>query len=103
MTITKEEVQSIFDCKKVFYVDGFDLQRLTQKIYGKKIEILESPNDTTHEFSGIDGEIDEYDQETLVKAIKEGFLECYNYHVIFNDLVKKELLEPGDYFMRVSW
>lgn len=103
MTITKEEVQAIFECKKIFYFDGFDFEQLTQQIYGKRIEILESANDTTHEFSDMNGELDEYDQKTLDNAIRNGYLEYYSYRVILNDLVKKQLLEPGDYFMRISW
>ena len=84
---------------KIYYGD---LENLTDTVYGKYIEMLESPNDTTHEFD-VDGNLDEDDQEALEKAIKKGYLEYYRYGVILNDLVRQGLMEPGQYLVRVSW
>ena len=103
MNITKDEAQDFFDIKKIFYIDSNDLSELTNKVYGVHIKMLESPNDSTHEYSSIDGKLDEYDRKTLAEAISNKYLEHYSFYVIFNDLVAKDILEPGDYFVRVSW
>lgn len=86
-----------------YHIDAFGLEDITQMVYGKKIKMLESPNDTTHEYS-IKGEgLDDYDKETLNKAIEFGGLEDWNYDLILEDLCEKGYVKPGKYFVRMSW
>ena len=47
--------------------------------------------------------MDKYDKEALDKAVELGYLACYRYDVILNDLVRQGLMEPGQYLVRVSW
>jgi hypothetical protein len=99
-----DKIQSYISVKKTFHVDAFDMEKITEIVYGKSIEMLESPNDTTHQVSGVKKEeLDEYDISTLEKAIKDGCLENYNYRIMLTDLCNKDYLEPGDYFLRMSW
>lgn len=89
--------------KHTYHMDAFGLEHITRMVYGNKIKMLESPNDTTHEYS-ITGEgLDDYDQETLNKAIKFGGLEEWNYNLILEDLCEKGYVKPGEYFIRMCW
>ena len=94
--------QAIVTKSTAFKIYYGDLEQLTEQVYGKYIEMLESPNDTTHEFD-VTGQLDKYDEQTLYKACELGYLECYRYDVILNDLVRQGLIEPGQYLVRVSW
>lgn len=94
--------QAIVTKSSAFKIYYGDLEQLTEQVYGKYIEMLESPNDTTHEFD-VNGQLDKYDEEALDKAVELGYLACYRYDVILNDLVRQGLMEPGQYLVRVSW
>ena len=94
--------QAIVTKSGTFEIDYGDLQELTEKVYGEYIEMLESPNDTTHKFN-VRGDLDEHDRQQLAQAIQNGYLRCGRYDVILNDLVHQGLMEPGTYFVRVSW
>lgn len=96
------EIQSFVSTKKTFHIDAFDMEEITQLVYGKSIEMLESANDTTHEFS-VSANSAYHDKETLKKAVEEGSLEYYQYGTILDDLCSKGYLEAGEYFLRMSW
>lgn len=98
----KEKIQSFVETKKTFHIDAFDMEDITESVYGVRIEMLESPNDTTHEYS-VDANLDNYDQEKLDNAIKNGHMAHYLYGVILSDLCKKGYIEAGEYFLRMSW
>ncbi len=95
-------LQHRFEKKTTYQIDAFDLEALLQSVYGTRIEMLESANDTTHEFRA-DATVDEYEQETVQKAIKQGALECWAYGALFNDLCHKGYIKPGTYYVRMSW
>jgi hypothetical protein len=96
------KVQSYVSTEQTFHMDAFDMEEITQMVYGSRIEMLESPNDTTHEFT-VKAKLDDYDKETVQEAIKDGYLACYSYGAILNDLCEKTLIKPGNYFLRMSW
>ena len=100
--IHKDFVQSFIEQEKTFQLDAFDLEKITKTVYGKSIEMLESPNDTTHEYT-VSTNADKDSQQTLEKAITNGYLEYWQYDCILDDLCKKGLLETGEYFVRMSW
>ena len=100
--MNNQEVQSYFSKEVTFQIDGRQLEKITESVYGKRIEIIESDNDTTHSYK-VETGLADYEQEKLDTAIEEGILECYEYNVILNDLCTKGLIEPGQYFVRVSW
>lgn len=95
-------VQSYIKTQKTFHISDVDMENIIHSVYGKNIEMLESQNDITHEYNVVD-QMNEYDDEKLEKALKDGHLEYYNYGVILNDLCEKEYIQPGKYFIRVSW
>lgn len=90
--------------KSSFHLRDSKFKEGTLAVYGKRIELLESPNDTTHEFRDVDGaELDKWDQQTLDKAIKDGDIEAHNAGIVLSDLVRRGVLPAGDYYIRVSW
>lgn len=98
----RDEIQSCVSIKSTYHIDSFDMKTITQKVYGKRIEVGESPNDTTHEYD-VDGVIEDYDEEELQEAINTSYMAAWQYGLIFNDLCRKGYLDKGEYFMRVSW
>ena len=95
-------VQSYIEQEKTFSIDAFDLEEITKSVYSSSIEMLESSNDTTHQYN-VDTSEDEYSKKTLENAIKNGYLEHWNYSCILNNLCTKGLIEKGKYFVRMSW
>ena len=98
----KDFVQSFIEQEKTFQINAFDLEKITKTVYGKSIEMLESPNDTTHEYT-VSASVDNNSQETLENAIKNGYLEYWQYSCILDNLCQKGLVESGKYFVRMSW
>lgn len=98
----KDFVQSFIEQEKTFQINAFDLEKITKTVYGKSIEMLESSNDTTHEYTA-KAHIDQSDKETLEKAINSGHLEYWQYGCVLDDLCHKGLVETGKYFVRMSW
>ena len=98
----KDFVQSFIEQEKTFQLDAFDLEKITQTVYGESVEMLESSNDTTHEYT-VSASVDKNSQQTLEKAIKNGYLEYWQYGCVLDDLCHKGLVETGKYFVRMSW
>ena len=98
----KDFVQSFIKQKNTFQLSAFDLEKITKTVYGKTIEMLESPNDTTHEYT-VEKKLNKQSRETLEKAIKDGNLEYWEFSCVMDDLCQKGLIEAGKYFVRMSW
>jgi len=58
----------------------------------------ECSNDIDKAYVGVDGKLDEYDR----KELADGNLQ-YRSWPLFNLLVEKGVLQPGNYLIRVSW
>lgn len=97
-----EKVQGYVTTEKTFHIDAFDMEEITEAVYGTRIEMLESNNDTTHEYH-VAPTVSERDQIRLDNSIIGGYLDYNSYGIILNDLCKRGLLEPGHYFLRMSW
>lgn len=97
-----EKVQGYISTEQTFHMSAFDMEEITEMVYGNRIEMLESPNDTTHEFT-VNGGMDDYEEKQLKNAIQNGHLECYSYGTILDDLCSKKIIKPGNYFLRMSW
>lgn len=97
------KIQSNVWEKHTFHMNALRFREITQLVYGKSIEMLGSSNDTTHEYTvegaGLNGD----EKKNLEKAIKYGGLEERNYNLILEDLCQKGYLQPGEYFLRMSW
>lgn len=96
-------INKFISVQKSFEVDAFHLQQITKAVYGGAIEMLESPNDTTHEYDVSADELEEWDKEYLANAIKNKYERYFQYGVILNDMCIKGLIEPGKYYVRMSW
>ena len=90
--------------RNCYYLDAYDFQAGTEMVYGRRIEIIESPNDTTHEYSDVGkSEPILFEQETLDEAIEQGYIAADHVEIVLWDLVQKGVLPAGDYFIRVFW
>lgn len=98
----RAKVQEFVSTQSTYHIDAFDMEDITEAAYGVRIEMLESPNDTTHEYQ-VTGNNSKYDKENLNKAISNGHMEYWNYRIILNDLCAKGVIEKGNYFLRMSW
>lgn len=98
-----DAIQAKIEEKSTYHMNAFRLEDITEMVYGKKIQMLESPNDTTHEYTVHGGGLGEEDQETLNDAVESGGLEDWNYDLILEDLCEKGYIKPGKYFVRMSW
>ncbi len=98
------EQPQIFASKAVWHVDIFDLNDfIAEKYELDKFEgHLEASNDSDHEIE-VDGEVDEYDEEDLQKALKSGWIEMWRLGVILNDMCRKQWIFPGNYLVSVCW
>jgi hypothetical protein len=87
-----------------FHVSDSGSEAGTRSFYGKRIGIIDTPNDTTHEVSIESVEaLESWDQETLDEAVEDGNIESWKLNVVFQDLVNKGVLQPGKYYVRVCW
>jgi hypothetical protein len=93
------------EVKTVCHVDYGDFDRYVQAVYGKDYEVaavIESSNDTSHEYNGVDGKLDDYDERKL-KAWRDGGRDWPWPRVLLDDMCRRGLTPPGDYIIRVSW
>lgn len=90
--------------KTSYHLSARDFERGTQAVYGKAISVLESPNDTTHEYCDVGTEPPFcFDEDDLAEAIKYGGLEAHRLGIVLHDLHMRGVLPAGDYYIRVSW
>lgn len=98
------EMVKAYICKETsFTIDYHDLEALSQEVYGKEIEFIETPNDSTHEYNVKDKELEKWDKKYLEEAIKDGNLSASQYYIVLNDLCARKIIEPGKYYVRVCW
>ena len=99
-----ENLQIHFSEQTTYHIDAFDLESLLEKVYGNRIEMTESSNDTTHKFN-VEANNNEYkwDKADVEKAVQNGHLPCYQYYKILNDLCSKGHIKAGTYFIHMSW
>lgn len=98
-----DEIQQHVSQQSTYHINAFSLQDITKLVYGSEIQMLESPNDTTHQYTVSGSGLEEEDRETLNEAIEIGGLEDWNYDLVLEDLCVKGYLKPGKYFVRMSW
>lgn len=91
------------DERTCFYMSDLGFESGTLAVYGKPIVLRDSNNDTTHEFSRIDGVVSDSQEKQLQEAIRRGGIDHHLAYIIFNDLVRRGVLLKGDYFVRVCW
>ena len=91
------------DTKVIHYLSARNFEAGTEAVYGNAIEIIDTPNDTTHEFSDAGEEPVLWSQEKLAQAIKHGHIESAYLGIVLYDLINRGALPAGDYFIRVSW
>lgn len=90
----------------VHAVDYGDLEEFLMGVYSlsSRFELLESPNDTTHDVGKVaKRDLSDYDQKNLEKIGKNGSAEYCFLYIIFQDLVNKDLIPEGHYQVNVCW
>lgn len=97
-------VELIKETKTTHYVDYSNMENYLSEKIGRRVEIIESANDTDYHLSLKKEKIEDYDKETIDDFLKTGYIGMdYEYHTIFTHCVNEGWLEEGDYVLRVSW
>jgi len=86
-------------------VDYKDFDNFVSHIYGHKFQIVSDQglsNDSESKFIGRKQELSLYEQKCLDEFVKVG---CGDYlaHIIFTDLVNRDLIPEGLYLVEVFW
>ena len=101
--------------KKVYWVDYGHLENFIERVYGKRVEIaamLESGNDTTHEFNTnltySYRNVEEIGRNVTAWANDEDDDDGYGTYVGVGDILRdlahnKGLIPDGNWAVRVSW
>lgn len=97
----------IFTKQTIFKVNSSDLDEFIKTTYGlgEFMGTLESPNDSTHEFT-VTEEPDtmwEFDEAEANEAIADGGCEYYHLGSVLQKLKFDGHIEAGDYLVVVSW
>lgn len=80
-----------------------NMEKLFEAAYGKPMEMLESPNDTSYSHEVKKETLDEYDTKDVENGVKHGYFECWRLGLFLTDLCNKDIIPPGHYLVRVSW
>lgn len=93
--------------KKVEYfeVDYGDLEAFIEEVYGQEFNLAcdqETGNDTALTMEVKKERLGEYDRDKIDRWIRDGE-ESYMFRVLMFDLCNKDLIEPGNYVIEISW
>ena len=94
--------------KRVSYlkVSYREIERFICKVYGiphyNIVATEEWSNDSQHRVRAEKGELDQWDLEKLDK-VKSGREPSFSFRAVMTDLCNRDLIEPGDYLIDVSW
>lgn len=96
--------------KKRTYIemDDREFDTIVKKAYGLTDysfgETEECGNDSQHSFSVSKKEpLGDYRRQTIKDIENTKYVPLYCNSDIFQDLVNKDILEPGEYLIKVSW
>ena len=90
-------------------MDYSELEALVQKTYGLKkrwsfVADEECGNDSSHTYSVMEKEeLDEFDKEDLAEFIAKDGFKPYMTSRLMQDMVNRDILEPGNYLIEVCW
>jgi len=93
--------------EKKTYLEIFyrDFDSFVESVYGRPFSVTfseEMSNDSIYSFNRINGVIKDYDEDDL-KLFLANEKDSYMARLLLNDLVRKNLIEPGDYVINVCW
>lgn len=96
--------------KSGFFIDYHDFDQMVEETYGQSFEIVacdELNNYMVKPYRDIDGTLDKGDADNIVRFQKTGdygiSFGAVHARSILNDMVKRGILEPGDYYIEVFW
>lgn len=88
-----------------FVVDYNDFDRFVQQVYGDRnyefCAVQEANNDSYYRFN-VTGRVPDYNQRDA-QRIRDGHIDTYRNHLLFNVLCQDGYIEPGTYLVEVSW
>jgi len=93
--------------KTIFHVDYNDFNKLVNDFYKPPLGYefvadVESANDSTHEFRVRKNDLDEWDKQDIERFRNDGKYQWLAGRLL-NDLCDKGIIDPGEYYIRVSW
>ena len=86
-------------------VDYNDLDKLFTDFYGHNVELVaaeEWNNYESHSFD-VDGELDAWDNKSLIEFKLSGNSSVGITRLLLNDLVRNKEIQPGNYLVEVYW
>ena len=103
--IKKIKPQLKVEKQLVLKVDDDTLEKFIKKVTGKDFEFVadqECGNDSQHEFD-VDGELDQYDKETMDEFFEDGVNHGYIVLPLLNWLAKERYIDKKTYLVSVCW
>jgi hypothetical protein len=89
--------------KTYFTMEYGELETIIAKAYGLQMFQMCAANDTSYTYDVKKKPLNEGDLERLPKLIAGACAEDWEMDCILQDLVNKDLLEEGEYLIKVSW
>lgn len=95
--------QNKFEKHITYSIDYNDLNSLIKKVYDVDFEsCLDQSNDSTL-FISVDGILSRFDQTDLEVFLSTESQEYNTLRLLLNDMCRKNLIEPGQYLVNISW
>lgn len=95
--------QNKFKKHITYSIDYNDLDSLIKKVYDVDVEsCLDQSNDSTL-FISVDGILSRFDQTDLEVFLSTEIQEYNTLRLLLNDMCRKNLIEPGQYLVNISW
>lgn len=95
--------QNKFEKHITYSIDYNDLNSLIKKVYDVDFEsCLDQSNDSTLSIS-VDGMLSLFDQNDLEVFLSTKIQEYNTLRLLLNDMCRKNLIEPGQYLVNISW
>ena len=90
--------------RTIIEADYSEIENLVRPLFSKYgfVPVQECGNDTSHQFNGINGELDKFEQDDINKWYAGEFV-GYSNDAILNHLCHLGIIEPGDYIIKVCW
>lgn len=100
---TREEFEGLLDKRTTLHIGYVELENFLSKIFGFRIRMVGSSNDTVHE-ANVTSLPDEDDVKEIEMMIKrDRTFEYWRVHQVFGWLVYNGYIDMGDYFVNVWW
>ncbi len=85
-----------------FSINLFDLNEITQIVYGTAIEMGLVEKNSTFGLS-VDGKLTPQEEQYVIEAKTNEVMEASKYYALMNDMCKKGYIDKGKYSIKAFW